>query len=66
MSKFTVYCDYAEDDGFRVTVENRNGRKWVSTRWDHDSGNCAEDAMIIGEMINSGEKLDPAGWTEAA
>lgn len=66
MKKFTVFCNYAEDDGFRVNVENRAGRTWVSKVWHHDSGNCAEDAMIVGEMVNSGEKLDPAGWTEAA
>ena len=41
----------------------RTGRRWISKDL-MDTGNAAEEAMIIEEMINDGVKLHKHAWHE--
>lgn len=62
--KFTVTITDAPHGLFTIKVTNRAGRAWVSKDSTGDLGNVGEEAMIIEEMINGGEKLNKAYWRE--
>lgn len=63
--KFRIYV-FAEpcNDGetFRMRVENRAGRAWISKSQEMEPGNLAESAMVLEEMICGGRKLNPDCW----
>jgi hypothetical protein len=66
MSKFTVTISTPEKfDGeyAYVIVSNKIGRRWITKNY-AEYGNACENAMIIEEMINGGEKLIKGDWNE--
>ena len=55
-------------DGYRLTITNRRGRKWVKTTTEGCPGNAAEAAMVLQEYLDDGNLLTRSRdyWREAS
>ena len=67
MMKFTVKIStpeaYDGEMAHIIVTATKSGRRWISKEV-QDTGNAAEEAMVIEEMINDGVKLLPHAWLE--